>query len=213
VEYDLVGALEPGRQLGALDEALGVRVHAPVDLVQLLLAERPVPALHPGRHAHLLLHGPLDHLRAVQPVVRLDALLGEGGQHVGLLPEVEARPEVVHLLEVRADAVFVPRALPRVHAVRGRAFDVAPVVVQVVLDLVKLFVDRAPIIIKFQDAMLLQMIYEHILLQIIKSMGSERCDAALTSLRSKVPFLHLTAALLVAKSKVMKFWTKKSSDG
>jgi hypothetical protein len=87
-------------------------------------------------------------------------------------------------------------------------------VVQVVLDLVKLFVDRAPIIIKFQDAMLLQMIYEHILLQIIKSMGSERCDAALTSLRSKgLPFLHLTAALLVAKSKVMKFWTKTSSDG
>lgn len=71
VEDDLGGAVQLG-QRGALDEGLGVLVDAEEELVQLLLAERPVPALHPRRHAQLLVHRPLEELRVVQLVVRVD---------------------------------------------------------------------------------------------------------------------------------------------
>jgi hypothetical protein len=138
VEDDRRGAAQRRRQLGALDEGPGVRVHAEVDLVQLLLAEGPVPALQPRRDAQLLLHRPPDLLRAVELVVGLDVLLGQRAEDVRLLPQVQGGLEVVQLLQARADAVAVPRALPGVHAVGGRALEVAPVVVDAVLDLVQL---------------------------------------------------------------------------
>jgi len=138
VEDDRRGAAERRRQLGALDEGLGVRVHAEVDLVQLFLAEGPVPALQPRRDAQLLLHRPPDPLRGVELVVGADALLRQRAEDVRLLPHVEGGLEVVQLLQARADAVAVPRAPPGVHAVGGRALEVAPVVVDVVLDLLQL---------------------------------------------------------------------------
>jgi len=138
VEDDRRGAAQRRRQLGALDEGLGVRVHAEVDQVQLLLAEGPVPALQPRRDAQLPFHRPPDLLRGVELVVGPDVLLGQRAEDVRLLPQVEGGLEVVQLLQARADAVAVPRALPVVHAVGGRALELAPVVIDAVLDLVQL---------------------------------------------------------------------------
>lgn len=71
VEEDLVRARELLR-LGALDGRLGVTRHADEDLVQLVLAERPLAALDHRCHVDGRLDHLLDRLHAVQPKVRLD---------------------------------------------------------------------------------------------------------------------------------------------
>lgn len=115
-QLDPIGALG-GHGERAVDEVLGLAVHALVHLEQLRLAVRVAVALEVGREAGPLRDGVPDAVHRVRVGVgRHDPGVREDRREVVPLPELQRAREVVVRVQVGAGAVLLPLVAPELEA-------------------------------------------------------------------------------------------------